>query len=339
VTRGTIDTDGYSARLRARAIDVNQQKILVTDFRQTQQEGDLTVPPNCGGFGRVRHFRRATSNGWPSNPLPIDPATAALGLPETDAIEAEVFQNAACNWRCWYCYVPFELLSANRERSAWLSAEELLDLYLREPRRPRIIDLSGGQPDLVPEWIPWMMLAIRKKGLEHSTYLWSDDNLSNDYYHRFLSAELREVVRSHPTYGRVCCFKGYDAESFAFNTLASPELFERQFKIFDALLRDGLDLYAYVTLTGPNTTEIVSAVPRFIDRLQAISPNLPLRTVPLEIQQYSPTVSRMRPVHQEAVRNQWLACETWQRELDRRYPTEDRGRPIHEIPLSPAVAD
>ena len=66
------------------------------------KETDLTAPVNCGGLGRIRHFRRVTSPGWPENSLPIDPAAHALGLGDRlEMIEALVFQNAACNWRCW----------------------------------------------------------------------------------------------------------------------------------------------------------------------------------------------------------------------------------------------
>jgi uncharacterized Fe-S cluster-containing radical SAM superfamily protein len=335
---GLIETESYSARLRARAIDVVNQRVLITDFRRSQQEEDLTVPPNCGGFGRIRHFHRATSSGWPSNPLPIDPAAKALGLPRTDTIEAQVFQNAACNWRCWYCYVPFDLLSANEQHSAWLSAEDILDLYVAEPVHPLIIDLSGGQPDIVPEWIPWMMGAIRRRGLERSVYLWSDDNLSNDYFHRILSKDHRRTIATYPTYGRVCCFKGYDSESFSFNTQAAPELFSRQFELFDALLTEGLDLYAYVTLTGPQSSTIKRAIPDFVDRLQRIHPNLPLRTVPLEIQNYSPTGPRMGPAHHQAMKNQWIACETWLVELERRFSAAERGLTITDVPLAVAAA-
>src|SRR5688500_7790156 len=110
-----IDTDAVSARYRQAAVDPDRRRLLVTDFRGTEQERDLTEPANCGGYGRVRHFRRATAAGWPPNPLPIDPAARALGLGPVDAIRAQVFQNAVCNWRCWYCFVDFKLLAANRK--------------------------------------------------------------------------------------------------------------------------------------------------------------------------------------------------------------------------------
>src|SRR5690606_36319878 len=127
------------------------------------------------------HFRREASPGWPPNPLPIDPASKILGITAADLLRAQVFQNASCNWRCWYCFVPFSLLGANEALSGWLSASELIDLYLNESSRPRVIDLSGGQPELVPEWVPWMMRELTDRGLEREVYLWSDDNLSNDY--------------------------------------------------------------------------------------------------------------------------------------------------------------
>src|SRR5688500_17660408 len=219
-----IPTEAWSAQYRPKVVDVPARRLLITNFQGSQQAADLSEPPNCGGFGRIRHFRRATSPGWPANPLPIDPALHALQLPPQDTLRAQVFQNAACNWRCWYCYVPFDLLAANPGHSSWLTADELLDLYLAEPVRPAMIDLTGGQPDLTPEWIPWMMEALRKRGLERSVYLWSDDNLSTDYYTRMLSKADRVLMREFPMYGRVCCFKGYDQDSFAYNTLAAKEL-------------------------------------------------------------------------------------------------------------------
>jgi hypothetical protein len=171
-----IDTAAFSAKLRAKSIDIQRQKLLVTNYHGSKQEKDLSEPANCKGFGRIRHFRRSTTNGWPENPLPIDPAAAKLGLPRENVLFAQVFQNAACNWRCWYCYVPFDLLGANEKRAAWLSCGELLDLLETEANPPRVIDLSGGQPDLTPEWVPWMMKELQNRNLAESTYLWSDDN-------------------------------------------------------------------------------------------------------------------------------------------------------------------
>lgn len=328
-----IDTDSFSARLRERAVRLDSRELLVANFSGSGQEADLTDPPNCGGVGRIRHFTRGTSNGWPDNSLPIDPASAFLGLPHADAIRAQVFQNAACNWRCWYCYVPFNLLSANEKRGVWVTPHALVEQFLSEADRPDMIDLTGGQPDLVPEWIPWTIEALQGAGFADSVYVWSDDNLSNDYFFRYLDEETQHRVAGHPGYGRVCCFKGFDEASFSFNTKAAPELFDRQFELFSRLRATGMDLYAYATFTSATADSLPAAMTSFVDRLQGISEALPLRLVPLEILEYGPVVPRLRGEHRGSMEVQQAAIAAWQSELDRRFTDAERRMPINEVDL------
>lgn len=328
-----VDTERLAASYRAATIDVAGRRILITNFCGSGQEQDLSQQPNCGGFGRVRHFRRGTSEGWPANPLPIDPACARLGIGPSDSLNAQVFQNAACNWRCWYCFVPYDLLSADLTRSSWMSGSDLIDLYVQESERPVVIDLSGGQPELTPEWVVWIMDALAEKGLEDSVYLWSDDNLSCDYFWRHLSAVQQETILRYRRYGRVACFKGFDAQSFAFNTNAEEWWFDRQFELMKRLVVSGMDVYAYATFTTPSSGGIGAAMRSFVDRLQALDENLPLRTVPLEIQHFSPIRSRLRTVHDFAFDNQWTAIEAWQREIESRFSSEARAIPIDCVPF------
>jgi len=328
-----IDTDAVSARYRAAAVRLPELRLLVTDFRGSEQERDLTEPANCGGLGRVRHFRRQTSAGWPANPLPIEPAARFLSVEPRGVLRAQVFQNAVCNWRCWYCFVPFNLLAAHPGHSRWVTADELVELYLRETGRPPVIDLSGGQPDLVPEWVPWTMRALRERGLEGSVYLWSDDNLSNDYFWQHLGSEDFALIRSFRGYGRVGCFKGFDRESFGFNTAADPALFDRQFDLIGRLIGLGLDVYGYVTLTAPTADDIADRVARFLDSLQCVAPLLPLRVVPLEVQVFTPVRARLSPVRREALVHQQRAVEAWTRDLDRRFPAAVRNLPIVDVLL------
>ena len=330
----TINTDVLSARYRKESIDLDGRRLLITNFHDTEQEKDLSEPANAIGFGRVRHFRRVTTPGWPSNPLPIDPACKALGLHPVDIIRAQAFQNASCNWRCWYCFVPFNLLSANRKYSDWLGPAQLVDLYLSQDDPPRIIDLTGGQPDLVPEWIPWMMNELRNRGLAENTYIWSDDNLSNDYFWRFLSDKDRELIATYKNYGRVCCFKGFDAESFSFNTAAEPELFDRQFELMKRLISTGVDLYAYATITTPSASGVSDHMRRFVDRLQVLDEHLPLRTIPLEIQLFTPVVKRLDETKRCALKNQWSAVEAWLKELEDRFSSAERALNIADVRLT-----
>ena len=329
-----IDTDKWSSHWRHAGIELETKRILVTNFLDTRQEDDLSEPSNCEGFGRIRHFRRATSSGWPANPLPIDPAAKFLRTRTEDVLRAQVFQNAVCNWRCWYCFVPFELLSANHKHAAWLSAAGLLDLHLDQPEPPRVIDLSGGQPDLTPEWVPWMIQEIQSRGLEREIYLWSDDNLSTDYFWRSLSTSEIDLVGSAKNYGRVCCFKGFDEGSFSFNTLADKSLFSRQFELFRRFVDLGIDVYAYATLTSPTADRIVDRMRSFVDRLQTVHENLPLRTVPLEIQIFAPVLPRTGDQQREALKIQEIAVEAWNREIEDRYSLDKRALPITEVSLA-----
>ena len=96
-------TDELSERLRDRAVQPQARQVLVSRIAGSEQEGDLSEPPNCNGYGRVRHFRYETPAPWPKNPLPMVPAAHRLARPVDQVSNAQVFQNAACNWRCWYC--------------------------------------------------------------------------------------------------------------------------------------------------------------------------------------------------------------------------------------------
>jgi|SRR5579859_6571613 len=326
-----IDTDKFSASLRRKGIDLERRQILMTRFDESKQSEDLTLPANCGGFGRIHHFRRFYGNDWPDNPLPIDPALHFLGLPQRDDIQVQVFQNAICSWRCWYCFVDFDLLSANPDHSEFKTVDELIDLYLREPNRPSIIDLSGGQPDLVPEWGLWFADALATRGLDKKIYLWSDDNLSNDYLWRQLgSADLARLA-SYRNYGRVGCFKGFDEKSFSFNTKAQPDLFGVQFKLMRRLVEAGFDVYGYTTFTSNSDKDLSSHMSAFVDRLQSeIHPLFPLRTVPLPILKFTPTRARMGPQHERALSIQKDAVHAWSEELQRRFSKSTRSQQIFE---------
>lgn len=329
-----IDTDSWSERYRAKAIKVTEKQILLTNFHDTEQEQDLSEPANCKGFGRIRHFRLGDDVEWIRNPLPIEPARKALNLVEESGIRAQVFQNAVCNWRCWYCFVPFSLLNANSRHADWLTPAEIIDLYLAEPSPPQMIDLSGGQPDLTPEWIPWMLEELKHRGLENQVYLWSDDNLSNDYFWRHLSVSDITMIQQASHYGRVGCFKGIDAESFQFNTGADAKLFDEQFELFRRFLELNLDLYAYVTFTTPDRSLLDIRLKSFVDRLQALHPLLPLRTIPLQIAPFTPVQGRLRNEHNEAMVIQHEVLAIWRTELHRRFPENLRKGSICDAKLT-----
>lgn len=330
-----IDTVKFSAALRAKGIRLSERRVLITQFSGSEQEKDLSIPINCLGWGRVHHFRRSQGEGWPDNPLPIEPAANALRIAMPDMMKAQVFQNAICSWRCWYCFVDYGLLSGDLGKSDFKTCEELVDLYSAEKELAPIIDLSGGQPDLVPEWVLWFADEIKRRTMETSVYLWSDDNLSNDYLWRYLDMEQRSRLASFRNYGRVGCFKGFDARSFAFNTGADEAMFEIQFRTMRRLVEAGLDVYGYVTLTSPDDTHAARRMREFVERLQSeVHPLFPLRMVPLRITEFTPTKTRMRSEYARSLEVQQIAVRAWQEEIEARFSKDDRSKRIFDHKLN-----
>jgi uncharacterized Fe-S cluster-containing radical SAM superfamily protein len=315
---GSIDTDAVSSALRDHMLDTSRRAISLTNFRRSQQVDDLTLPPNANGFGRIHRFEFEAFDDWPSNPLPIRPALRALRLEDHDTLDAQLFQNSGCNWRCWYCFVPFEDLTT--KHGELVSVADMVQWDLEAHSEPHAVDLTGGQPDLTPEWGVWFLEELDRLAAD-SVYVWSDDNLSTDYLWRYTSEEQRDYLGNHPRYGRACCIKGYDERSFAFNTLARPELFDRQFELLDRLRRTtDIDFYVYLTITTPTTEGLEPAMRNLFDRLIEIHEYLPLRCVPLKVLEWGPVTPRLRQQHRDALNNQMAAVAEWEAELHRRFP-------------------
>ena len=323
--------DVFAGILRNLVYDRSNRKFLLSHIRSSNQSLDLSVPSNCGGYGRIHHFQRQVDPYWNNNPLPMDPACHALGIEETDIIEAQVFQLAACNVHCWYCFVPDLLKCADTALSNWFSAEEMITEYLKDAPDVRILDLSGGNPELAPEWILESMHSLERIGKTNEVYLWSDDTLTTDYLFEMDKTEI-EYMASYAMYGKVCCFKGFDYESFSFNSGISPELFDKQFERFNRYYELGFDLYGYVTLTCSNTDNIDKKVDLFADRLQRIYYYLPLRVIPLKIVTFATMETRMNPEYKKAMDNQIVVLESWNRMLNARFSELERKKKIYERP-------
>lgn len=332
-----INVDLLSQSLRRRTVDTVNKKICLAKISGSKQENDIISPVNCNGFGRIHHFQFNRFDEWPVDPLPMAPAAKYLDITPIQDMTAEVFQLASCNFRCWYCFVPYSLLSPNYNNSEWKSCEELVSMYsnISLSQRPKIIDCSGGHPELAPEWIPWMMEALINQEMASSTFLWSDDNLSTDFMWRYLTDDQLELIASYPGYARVACFKGFDYESFSYNTSASPELYDRQFDLFSRLLDLQIDLYAYVTFTSKPLSNITDKINLFIDRLQSIDPMLPLRTVPIKILPFGVTLTRVSDLFmKEADKWQTIAMRAWVDELQKRFSSQDLSLNISEVRFS-----
>ena len=99
------------------------------------------------------------------------------------------------------------------------------------------------------------------------------------------------------------------------------------------IINVGIDVYCYVTFTTPEKNNIEDDMKIFVDRLQKLDENLPLRTVPLEIKIFLPTKKRLNEIRKISIENQFLAAEVWVREIENRFPKKLKEKNIAEIPL------
>lgn len=328
-----LDPDTLAEYLRPRIIKVAERQLLLARFYGTDQSHDVTSGINCDGFGRLHYYSRPSPR-WSPVPIPELPAAWHLGLEPDQTRIAQLFQNAACDFRCWYCFVDRDSLAGKETVGEFMSAERIVDLYVREGIPTPVLALTGGQPDIVPEWTVWMMKALEKANLSETVYLWQDDNLSCGYTWTYLSDEDRDYIRAYRNYGRCCCLKSFTAEGFAETTGAKTIFFERQIELLRRLVMWGVDVYVYLTLTCVRLDDLRQKMSAFIDRLQnEVHHNLPLRVVPLEIKVFTPTMSRLTMPRRDALAHQYAALEAWQEELDRRFSSQERALPIYLVPL------
>ena len=326
-----IDTQNLAEILRKKAVDIENEACLMSDLRETQEEKDLSLPVNCRGFGRIHHFRLTSGSQWISDPLPMLPASKYLGIPETKVIPVQVFQLAACNFHCWYCFVDSILRSADSKHSSFVTARELFDYMSEGKVKARVIDLSGGHPGLVPEYALWFLRTRAEMGLEKTHFIWTDDNLSTDYLWRYLSKDDIEYMINAPGFSQVGCLKGFDSESFSFNTGADKHLFDYQIELLGRLVKAGFDQYGYITLTTLNLENLESKITELFDKIQKqIHLNFPLRIVPLQIFKFNANKNRYI---QQADENQYRVLSVWQAEMQQRFSKSELSKPMTEVSL------
>jgi organic radical activating enzyme len=245
---------------------------------------------------------------------------------------AQVFQIAGCNMRCWYCFVDDSVLSVKSEYIEWITVENMVDMFVHEFPSIPILDLSGGQPDLVPEWCLWVMEEIEKRNLKNKVFIWVDDNLTTmDLMEKYLSKEQISYMANFPKHSRVCCFKGFDDVTYKFNIRNRHMHFAEQIDSFRKLYNYGFDIYTYITLTGPEGSADKGKMKNFIKILREININLPLRVIPLEIKEFAVTRGRMNLFFAKALEEQYQAYEFWCELMDEYYTNEEQDMPFEKV--------
>jgi uncharacterized Fe-S cluster-containing radical SAM superfamily protein len=328
-----INLDKLSNSLRKKAIKTESKEILLTNFTGSTQAKDVSQI-NCSGFGRIRTLSQRPTPNWINPCVRYRVSAARLGLSDEISKFCQVFQNAVCNYRCWFCYVDYGLLCGDPLHSTYLTIDELLDKFLAENLPTKIIALSGGQPDLIPEWAPWFIDALIRRGLEKQYFIWVDDNLSTYYAWEYLDTNQWELMKTFPYLGRLCGVKSFSKERFADNTNVKPEYFDRQIDVLSRLVKEGLDVYIELVLATSSLDNVYQDISKFMDLLQSkVHHNIPLRINPTEIRPYTPTKNRITDERDLALKNQYTVLNIWLEELHKRFSPSELTTPQHMISL------
>ncbi len=216
-----------------------------------------------------------------------------LGNPKNYS-RAFVIQAAGCDYSCVFCYVPPEINASMPNFGKYFSVKEIIDYFLKARKKfeepINVIRISGGEvPTIIPEMILDVYSEMEK--IEES-YLWIDTNLSTTKYLEKLESDLKDIMQ-RKNVGVVGCFKGVSKEDFSKITGADSQFYENQFETAKLLLDWKTDFYVYLpALIYENNIE--RKTKSFIERLQELNKNLPLRAEVLIIKEYPGAVRNIQ---------------------------------------------
>lgn len=197
------------------------------------------------------------------------------------------FQVAGCNYSCNYCYVPRELNAGNKKFGKFLSAKEIVDGFMEirnnSDQPMNVIRISGGECMIVPEIIIDVYSEMMKQDKE--LYLWIDTNLSTIEIIKKQKVEMSKILKEKNA-GIVGCFKGTCKKDFSVITGANPEFYKEQFETAKLLIDLGADFYIYIPAYVYNEQEAEEKLEKFLNKLQKINKNLPLRMEMLEVEDF-----------------------------------------------------
>jgi len=197
-------------------------------------------------------------------------------------------QVAGCNYDCNFCYVPKGQKTADTKYGKYFSAKEIIEIFSearKESEEPlNVIRISGGEPIIVPEIILDVYRELEKMDLKE-VYIWIDTNISTSKYLEKSESDLKDVMKKK-NIGVVGCFKGVCREDFSMITCAKPEFYEKQFETAKLFLDWKTDFYIYLpALVYEDNIE--NKIKEFIERIQTLNKNLPLRVEVIQIVEYA----------------------------------------------------
>lgn len=236
-------------------------------------------------------------------------------------------QVGACNLNCFWCFVSDELRQG--KIGHYFTVKEVLDMW-RSNEKKGVLRITGGEPFLAPEFLIEIGKEI-KNLKEKQRYLWIDTNLLGKKY----DLVAKTISDLEIPFGICGCFKGFDKETFRFNTNAPKDLFDKQFNnahtILNNLYNNG-ELFFYVPeiLENINEKEIEKKIINFYEQITSKVHELaPLRVTVLKIKSYEANKDKLdfKRLESGLTRNLWLKF------LKTKYPMDLIWLPQYQIKL------
>lgn len=247
-------------------------------------------------------------------------------------------QVSGCTYSCNFCYVPIEINAANPAFGKFFYSKEILDHFLSAKSKSKepmnVIRITGGETTIIPEIIVDVYNEIEKRDL--NVYLWIDTNLSTTIYLEKIESDLKDIVRRRNV-GVVGCFKGVSKEDFSTITGAEPKFYEKQFESARLFLDWKTDFYVYLPALIYKD-DVENKAKDFIQRLQELNKNLPLRVEMLIIKDYPGAVINIKEKAKQGrpmpKTDQKLFFDLWYNKLLPKYYSKDMlSKFCCEIPL------
>jgi uncharacterized Fe-S cluster-containing radical SAM superfamily protein len=200
-------------------------------------------------------------------------------------------QVALCDFYCWHCYVPDELLRGGKKTN-YTSPKELMDRFVsvrgditKDSYGSNVLRISGGEPFLAPDLILECLEYLRDKGLDKEIFVWSETNLS-PFLRKNGQASMVETwledqgrsLKSFATFKNFAlhpCLHGTTPSNFAQITLAKEEYFNQLIEALRLLFDLRIDIYPTM---GSNTGPSTQMEDLFL-KFKKINSELPLRFV------------------------------------------------------------
>ena len=236
-------------------------------------------------------------------------------------------QVGACNLNCFWCFVSDELREG--KIGDYFSVKDVIKMW-RSNEEKGILRITGGEPFLAPEFLIEIGQELKKLE-EKQRYLWIDTNLLGKNY----DSVAKNLSDLEIPFGICGCFKGFDEETFKFNTKAPKNLFSKQFinaqTILNNLYNNG-ELFFYVPeiLENINEKEIEKKINSFYEQLVLKVHKLaPLRVTILKIKEYEANKEKLDFVRLKS----GVTRKLWLKLLNTKYPIDLFWLPQYQINL------